>query len=147
MGDKIIVLEIALLYGHLYQIDYLNETKGYTGRMFIEKDRFEQKSKRMTASDIVTEIVDEIFGVSAYSEVQIEQAERLIAKHDDEVRREFADKLRKNITAAIDSNIKAMSETKSEELYFTCNGKKTACQGILDYIDELVGEEGQGYGK
>lgn len=38
MGDKITVTEIVLLYGTTYQIDYINETKGYKGRMFIRKE-------------------------------------------------------------------------------------------------------------
>lgn len=37
MGDKIIVREIKLIYGSLYQIDYYNETRDYFGRMFIDK--------------------------------------------------------------------------------------------------------------
>ena len=41
MGDIIRVEKIMLLYGHLYQIDYYNETKGYHGRMFIEKEQIE----------------------------------------------------------------------------------------------------------
>lgn len=39
MGDIIKLKKITLLYGHLYQIDYYNETKGYHGRMFIEKEQ------------------------------------------------------------------------------------------------------------
>lgn len=31
--------KITLLYGHLYQIDYYNDTKKYHGRMFIEKEQ------------------------------------------------------------------------------------------------------------
>lgn len=49
-------------------------------------------------------------------------------------------RLKDEIILAIDSNIKAMNNTKSEELFFTCNGKKLALQGILDYIDELMEE-------
>ena len=41
MGDIIKLKKITLLYGHLYQIDYYNETKGYHGRMFIEKKQIE----------------------------------------------------------------------------------------------------------
>ena len=41
MGDIIKLKKITLLYGHLYQIDYYNETKGYHGRMFIEKEQIE----------------------------------------------------------------------------------------------------------
>ena len=41
MGDIIRVEKIMLLYGHLYQIDYYNGTKGYHGRMFIEKEQIE----------------------------------------------------------------------------------------------------------
>ena len=39
MGDIIKLKKITLLYGHLYQIDYYNETKGDHGRMFIEKEQ------------------------------------------------------------------------------------------------------------
>ena len=39
MGDIIKLKKITLLYGHLYQIDYYNETKKYHGRMFIEKEQ------------------------------------------------------------------------------------------------------------
>ena len=39
MGDIIELKKITLLYGHLYQIDYYNETKGYHGRMFVEKEQ------------------------------------------------------------------------------------------------------------
>lgn len=41
MGDIIRVEKITLLYGHLYQIDYYNETKDYYGRLFIEKAQVE----------------------------------------------------------------------------------------------------------
>ena len=41
MGDIIKLKKITLLYGHLYQIDYYNETKGYHGRMFVEKEQIE----------------------------------------------------------------------------------------------------------
>lgn len=41
MGDIIKLKKITLLYGHLYQIDYYNETRGYHGRMFIEKEQIE----------------------------------------------------------------------------------------------------------
>lgn len=41
MGDIIKLKKITLLYGHLYQIDYYNETKDYYGRMFIEKKQIE----------------------------------------------------------------------------------------------------------
>lgn len=41
MGDTIELKKITLLYGHLYQIDYYNETKKYHGRMFIEKEQIE----------------------------------------------------------------------------------------------------------
>ena len=41
MGDIIELKKITLLYGHLYQIDYYNETKKYHGRMFIEKEQIE----------------------------------------------------------------------------------------------------------
>lgn len=41
MGDIIKLKKITLLYGHLYQIDYYNETRGYHGRMFIEKKQIE----------------------------------------------------------------------------------------------------------
>lgn len=41
MGDIIKLEKITLLYGHLYQIDYYNETKKYHGRMFIEKEQIE----------------------------------------------------------------------------------------------------------
>lgn len=41
MGDIIKLKKITLLYGHLYQIDYYNETKDYHGRMFIEKEQIE----------------------------------------------------------------------------------------------------------
>ena len=41
MGDIIKLKKITLLYGHLYQIDYYNETKKYHGRMFIEKEQIE----------------------------------------------------------------------------------------------------------
>lgn len=149
MGDKITVLEVTLLYGHLYQIDYINETKGYRGRMFVEKDKFSSVGMSLSAEEVVSKIVDEIFEVSAYSKIQIEQAKRLVVTHDDEVRQSFAEQLRKNITAAIDSNMRAIDECDRKypkgdndialEFRATCNGKKLACQGILDYIDELVG--------
>ena len=41
MGDIIKLKKITLLYGHLYQIDYYNETKDYHGRMFVEKEQIE----------------------------------------------------------------------------------------------------------
>lgn len=41
MGDIVKLKKITLLYGHLYQIDYYNETKCYHGRMFVEKKQIE----------------------------------------------------------------------------------------------------------
>lgn len=41
MSDIIKLKKITLLYGHLYQIDYYNETKDYHGRMFIEKEQID----------------------------------------------------------------------------------------------------------
>lgn len=38
MGDKITIKKVEFLYGHLFQIDLLNETKNKTDRMFIEKE-------------------------------------------------------------------------------------------------------------
>lgn len=41
MGDKIIVENIVLIYGHLYQIDIYNETKDLHQRIFIEKEKID----------------------------------------------------------------------------------------------------------
>ena len=38
MGDRIVVKQIKLIYGHLYQIDLYNETKDQHYRVFIEKE-------------------------------------------------------------------------------------------------------------
>ena len=38
MGDRIVVKQIKLVYGHLYQIDLYNETKDQYYRVFIEKE-------------------------------------------------------------------------------------------------------------
>lgn len=53
MGDIIRVEKIMLLYGHLYQIDYYNGTKGYHGRMFIEKEQIE--NAEIADDDVVLE--------------------------------------------------------------------------------------------
>lgn len=37
MGDKISIKKVKL-YGNLFQIDLLNETKNKTDRMFVEKE-------------------------------------------------------------------------------------------------------------
>lgn len=51
MGDKIKIEKIVLLYGHLYQIDYYNETKDYHGRLFVEKAQVESAEEE--AHDVV----------------------------------------------------------------------------------------------
>ena len=38
MGDHIVNKKIHFLYGHLFQIELLNETKNKTDTMFVEKD-------------------------------------------------------------------------------------------------------------
>ena len=38
MGDHLILQKVEFLYGHLFQIDLLNETKNKSNRVFIEKD-------------------------------------------------------------------------------------------------------------
>lgn len=53
MGDIIKLKKITLLYGHLYQIDYFNETRGYHGRMFIEKEQIE--NAEIADNDVVLE--------------------------------------------------------------------------------------------
>lgn len=73
----------------------------------------------------------------------------LLAEEKKKARKILAEMLRENITAAIDSNMRAIDECNKKypkgdndialEFRATCNGKKLACQGILDYIDELVG--------
>lgn len=53
MGDIIKLKKITLLYGHLYQIDYYNETKGYHGRMFVEKEQID--NAEIKDDDVVLE--------------------------------------------------------------------------------------------
>lgn len=38
MGDKVVIKEIELLYGRLFQIDLHNESKDEYYRAFIDKD-------------------------------------------------------------------------------------------------------------
>ena len=38
MGDHILIKKVYFLYGHLFRIELLNETKNKTDMMFIEKD-------------------------------------------------------------------------------------------------------------
>lgn len=40
MGDKIVIAEIQLLYGGLFQIDLHNESKDEWYRVFADKDEF-----------------------------------------------------------------------------------------------------------
>lgn len=53
MGDKITVEQIEFIYGHLFQIDYYNETKDYHGRMFIDVNEIK------TAFEIGTNVYEE----------------------------------------------------------------------------------------
>lgn len=40
MGPSIIITDIEFHYGHLIQIDFLNESTNETGRLFIEATEF-----------------------------------------------------------------------------------------------------------
>lgn len=55
MGDHIVIKKICFLYGHLFRIELLNETKNKTDVAFIEKDElyamFEKAEKESEGKD------------------------------------------------------------------------------------------------
>ena len=49
MGDKIVIVDMQLLYGKLWQIDLKNETTGEVMRAFVGADELEKRMEREIA--------------------------------------------------------------------------------------------------